>query len=81
MVSQLLIASAPAVLLLGLGLFFITAALVLLVQAIEAGNYPEFSGYLGRTAGAFSRLRSRRRWWFNLPAARNANPRGANLVS
>jgi len=54
---------------------------VLLVHAIEAGNYPEFSGYLDRAAGGFSRLRSRRRWWFNLPASRNANPRGANLVS
>ena len=81
MESQLLIASAPAELLLGLGVFFITSALVLLVQAIETGNYPEVSRCLDRAAGGLSRVRSRRRWWFNLPTSRNCNQQGVNPVS
>ena len=52
-----------------------------LMQAIEAGNYPEVSRCLDRAAGGLSRIRSRRRWWFNLPTSRNCHQQGANPVS
>lgn len=63
--TQLLIASAPAELLLGLGILICTTGLLLLLLSAESGNYPEFS-YLWRTfRNSLYRRRPRRRWHFN----------------
>jgi hypothetical protein len=40
--DTLLIASAPAEVLLGLGIFFVIAAVIVLLQSTGEGRYPEF---------------------------------------
>ena len=69
--NQTLIASAPAELLLGLGIFFGLAAIVLLLLSAEAGNYPQISGWLQVIRR--SRLRPRRRWYFNKGMPQRSN--------
>jgi hypothetical protein len=40
--DTLLIASAPAEVWLGLGIFFLIAAVIVLLQSTDEGHYPEF---------------------------------------
>ena len=60
--DSLLIASAPADILIGLGLLFSLAALTLLALAVEAGVYPAVCDWLKvvRPRGIF--IRRHRRW-------------------
>lgn len=69
--KQTLIASAPAELLLGLGIFFGLVTIVLLLLSAEAGNYQEITVWL--KAIRRSRLRSRRRWHFNKGVPQRSN--------
>ena len=69
--NQTLIASAPAELLLGLGIFFGLAAIVLLLLSAEAGNYREIT--IWWQAIRRCRLRPRRRWHFNREAPQRSN--------
>jgi hypothetical protein len=49
--DTLLIASAPAEVLLGLGIFFVIAAVIVLLQSTDEGRYPEFRrGIIGLRA-------------------------------
>lgn len=59
-----LMTDVPAETLLGLGILFGTAAIVLLALSTEAGNYPEFRQGLRAMRHLLPRLRRRRRWHF-----------------
>ena len=76
--DRLLIASAPQEVLLTLAALFITAAIVCLVLAFEAGHYRDVTRWLGKKVRqALRKLRHRRRWLF-IPmdsTAMSLNPR------
>ena len=63
--TKALITDIPAEMLLGLGLMFGTAAIVLLALSTESGNYPEFRRWLKAATCLLPRRRLRRRWHFN----------------
>ena len=44
--DSLLIAAAPPEILVGVGVFFCISSLILFVLSVEAGNYPELSGWI-----------------------------------
>ena len=75
--THALIASAPAELLLGLGILFCAAGIILLALATEAGHYPEFRQWL-ELARALPRRRLRRRWLFNTGLAKGATTKLAS---
>ena len=63
--TEALISYVPAEMLLGLGLLFGTAAIVLLALSVESGRYPEFRQWLSAITRLLPRRRLRRRWHFN----------------
>lgn len=64
-IDSSLIASAPAEILIGLGLFFCIAGLILLVLSVEERNYPQFRRWIKRVATNCRWARGgHRRWWF-----------------
>ena len=63
--DKLLITSAPQEVLLFLAALFITAAIVCLVLAFEAGHYRDLTRWMGNKARqGLRKLRHRRRWLF-----------------
>jgi hypothetical protein len=61
--TQSLIASAPAELVLGLGIFFGLAAIILFALAMEAGNYRDLTRWLRDTWNQLSPRHYRRHWY------------------
>ena len=76
--NKLLITNAPQEVLLILAALFITAAIVCLVLAFEAGHYRDVSQWVHKKVRqGLRKLRHRRRWLF-IPMQSNAlslNPR------
>jgi hypothetical protein len=60
--DSLLIASAPADILVGLGILFALAALTLLALAVEAGVYPAVCDWLKAVQPRGILMRRHRRW-------------------
>lgn len=79
--TQPLIATAPPELLLGLGIFFGISALILVLLAVEAGNYPEFRHWLRQVRGNRPWRQYRRRWWFNHGSPDRCSDCSARLTS
>lgn len=61
-----LMTDVPAETLLGLGILFGTAAIVLLALSTEAGNYPELRRWLQTAGRLVARRRPRHRCYLNL---------------
>lgn len=63
--TTLLVTQAPAETLLGLLLFFIFSATILVALAAEAGHYRDLNGVMRTLQRKLCELRPRRRWLFN----------------
>ena len=66
MINKTLMTDVPAETLLGLGLLFGTAAIVLLILSTEAGNYPEFRRWLQSVGRLVTSRSPRYRWYLSL---------------
>jgi len=67
--DSLLITSAPVEVLLGLGLFFCAAGLIVFLLAVETGHYPGVLRLVKSSRAAWQRVRRSRQRWLFIPDA------------
>lgn len=83
--ASTLINDVPAEQLLGLGLFFGCAALILVALSAETGNYRDFSDWVTAVKMLAKRRRLRRRWTLSSGATDtapgNSRPEGGHRLA